>query len=223
MSRALQRLPIHVIDLVAAAAVVSGLAIFQLTARPTAGRSVADQAVLGWCVAAALAVTGIGLVAARVHRGRRAQWLGFCAGASYGLVAALLKSTVGVFDASGISVLTSWTFYAFLVVVTGAITVNQIAFNAGPLAHSLPLITIIDPLVSVAIGAAAFAETVSSSGADVIGQGTGFMIMSVGVVLLSRRAATTPPSTTLGVTAPAPPLALQGRPQQGTRSPWLAG
>jgi hypothetical protein len=96
------------------------------------------------------------------HANYRASWLGFCAGVAYGLVAALLKSSVGLFAVDHLAVFTSWPLYAFVVLAGGAIAVNQLAFNAGPLASSLPLVTIVDPVVSVAIGAVAFGETTAS-------------------------------------------------------------
>lgn len=188
LSRALERRAIHAADVGAAALVVGGLAIFQLTARPAQGRSVADLPTLAWCVIVAVAVTGVGIALAAWRPRDRAAWLGFCAGAAYGLVAALLKSSVGVFNAHGIGVLLTWPLYAFIVLVAGAIAINQLAFNAGPLARSLPLITIVDPLVSVVIGSAAFGETVSSNPRLVVGQVIGFVVMSVGVLILSRRA-----------------------------------
>jgi drug/metabolite transporter (DMT)-like permease len=188
LSRALEHRGIKPAEVVAAAAVVGGLAIFQLTARPSAGRSVADLSVLGWCLAATTVFVGVGIAfAVRSAKGRGA-WLGLCAGVAYGLVAALMKSTVGAFTSRGTSVLEQWPLYAFVIVVLGAITVNQLAFNAGPLAQSLPLITIADPLVSVAIGSIAFDETVSHSPALVTGQVIGFLVMSVGVFTLSKHA-----------------------------------
>jgi drug/metabolite transporter (DMT)-like permease len=189
MSRALDRHPVRLGDVAAAGAVVSGLALFQLTARPSAGRSVADLPVLGWCGGVAAAVIGIVLVLSARRRRDRAVWLGLCTGIAYGVVAALLKSALGVLAADGIAAtLATWPLYGFAVLVGAAIVINQLAFNAGPLAQSLPLITIVDPVVSVVVGAMAFGETVSSSAGSVIGQVFGFVGMSVGVMFLSLRA-----------------------------------
>jgi drug/metabolite transporter (DMT)-like permease len=186
LSHALDRRMMHTAELAAAAAVVCGLALFQLTAHPAAGRSYPDLRVLAWCVAATVSVTGVGLAFAARRPAGRAAWLGLCTGVAYGLTAALVKATVGGFTSQGLAVLASWPPYAFVVIVTVAIALNQLAFNAGPLPVSLPILTIVDPLVSVAIGAIAFGETVSSGAWPMTGQVAGFALMSVGVRTLCR-------------------------------------
>ncbi len=185
---ALDHRAIRFIDVGAAAAVVGGLAIFQLTARPSEGRSVANLSVLGWCTAAAVTIVALGLLFAARHPRNRAAWLGLYAGATYGVVAALLKASVGLFASQGSAALSFWPPYAFAVLVSVAIAINQLAFNAGPLAQSLPLITIVDPMISVVIGSLAFNETLSTGAGSVTGQLLGFAVMSTGVVLLARRA-----------------------------------
>ncbi|MGI8678736.1 MAG: DMT family transporter [Jatrophihabitans sp.] len=188
LSRVLDRRAIRRVDVSAAAAVVGGLVIFQTTAGPAAGHSTANLVILAWCVGIVLVAAGVGVAAAARRPDHRAAWLGFCAGAAYGLLAALIKSSVGTFTHDGVDALTTWPLYAFLVIVVAAIVVNQLAFNAGPLASSLPLVTIVDPVVSIAVGAAAFGETTATRPLPLAGQIAGFALMSVGVVILSRRA-----------------------------------
>jgi drug/metabolite transporter (DMT)-like permease len=186
LSHAIDRRMIRRTELAAAAAVVCGLALFQSTAHPTAGRSSPDLWVLGWCTAATVTATAVGYaIAVRSPRGR-AAWLALCTGVGYGLTAALAKATVGGFSSHGLAVLGSWPPYAFVAVVAAAIALNQLAFNAGPLAVSLPILTIVDPLVSVAIGATAFGETVTSAAGPLTGQVIGFALMGVGVHVLCK-------------------------------------
>ena len=66
--------------------------------------------------------------------------------------------------------------------------VNQAAFNAGPLVSSLPTLTIANPVVAIALGAAVFGEGVASAPALVAGQVIGFAVMAVGVVALTASA-----------------------------------
>jgi drug/metabolite transporter (DMT)-like permease len=186
LNSALERRAVRAAELAAAAAVVVGLAVFQLTARPATGTSSADPRALAWCVAVTVAVVGVSLACSVVRPKHRATWLGLGAGIGFGLAAGLVKSAVGLFARHGVSALTSWTPYAFVVVVTVSIVVGQYAFNAGPLARSLPILTIVDPLVSVAIGSVAFGETVSSGLWPVTGQLLGFSLMSIGVLALCR-------------------------------------
>jgi drug/metabolite transporter (DMT)-like permease len=186
LSHALDRRMIRSAEIAAAASVVCGLALFQLTAHPATGRSYPDLRILAWCVAATVGVTGVGLAFAARRPGGRAAWLGLCTGVAYGLAAALVKATVGGISSHGLAALGSWPPYAFVVVVAVAIAMNQLAFNAGPLAASLPILTIADPLVSVAIGSIAFGETVSSGAWPMTGQLVGFALMGVGVRWLCR-------------------------------------
>lgn len=64
INRALEHRPIHVADLAAAGAVVLGLATFQLTARPSAGRAVADVSALAWSTGSTLIIVAAGIAAA---------------------------------------------------------------------------------------------------------------------------------------------------------------
>ncbi|MDQ2850246.1 MAG: DMT family transporter [Actinomycetota bacterium] len=188
LNSVLEHRPIHLADTVAAGAVVLGLATFQLTARPSPGQAVAQLPALAWSTGLTLILVAGGVGAAIRRPSDRASWLGLATGAAYGLMAALLKSTVGAFSEHGAAVLTTWPLYAFVVIGAGAIMLNQIAYNAGPLALSLPLITIVDPVVAVAIGAIAFHETISSHPPAIAGQVAGFAVMCTGIIALSRRA-----------------------------------
>ena len=191
ISSALDHRRIRPAEVIASVAVVAGLVLFQSAARPASGSATADSTALAWCAGGAVALLGVPLLWALRRPAQRDVCFGLCAGAAFGIVAALLKSTVGSISSLGLGVFSTWPLYAFVVLVTAAITVNQLAFNAGPLARSLPLITIVDPLVSVAIGSLAFGETIAAGALPIVLQAVGFTIMSVGVVALSRTAATT--------------------------------
>jgi glucose uptake protein GlcU len=62
----------------------------------------------------------------------------------------------------------------------------QSAFQAGPLAESLPLLTAVDPVVSIMIGVLAFHETVGHEPGRVALEVIGTAVMIVGVLLLGR-------------------------------------
>jgi drug/metabolite transporter (DMT)-like permease len=194
LSWLLEHRSVRLPDVAAAVAVVGGLVIFQLAAEAGVGRSSANLTSLAWCTGTVLAIVGLALATAIRRPRYRASWLGLCAGAAYGLLAGLLKASVGLLGGHGAGVLTTWPLYVFVVVVVGAIVVNQLAFNAGPLAASLPLVTIVDPIISVWVGAVAFGESTSSQPVLVAGQVAGFALMSFGVVALSRRASVEQPS-----------------------------
>lgn len=189
LGRALDHRKIRLADIAAAGAVVGGLSLFQATARPSAGHLLASMGALGASLAVVAVAVAVVLAWSRRVGRNRAVTLGLATGAAYGMVAALLKASLGILAAHGLmAMLTSWPVYAFAVLVGAAIVVNQLAFNAGPLSQSLPLITIVDPLVSIAVGAIAFHELVTSVPSMIAGQVLGFTAMSVGVAFLARRA-----------------------------------
>src|SRR5215213_6578071 len=104
-------------DVVAAFVVTGGLALFLLLADPSGGK---DDAPIGqWAVAGAV-VIGIaaGLVLAGLTRAGalRAALLGTASGLLFGLVSALTKGAVEVFQDDAASVLVNWHLYALLVI-----------------------------------------------------------------------------------------------------------
>lgn len=171
-----------------AATVVVGLALFLASAQPAVGHPVAEAGSLALAVGLVLVLAagcfGFGI---RWQRHRAALWA-LAGGCGYGVVAALLKQDVGLLDLGLRHVVTSWTFYALLVVGPASVAVNQAAFNAGPLVSSLPTLTIANPVVAIALGAVVFGEGVASAPALVAGQVIGFPVMAVGVVALTASA-----------------------------------
>jgi hypothetical protein len=64
--------------------------------------------------------------------------------------------------------------------------VVQSAFQAGPLRWSLPTLTVVDPVVSVVIGALALGEHISTVGPAPALEIIGLIAMAYGVFLVSR-------------------------------------
>lgn len=168
--------------------VVVGLTLFLGLARATVGSPTARPGVLAAAagLVTALAVASY-LVGVRWRRHRPVLWA-FAGGGGYGVVAALMKEGVGLLDVGVHQLITSWAFYALLVVGPASVAVNQAAFNAGPLVSSLPMLTIANPVVAIALGAVAFGERIASGPLPLAGQALGFVIMAVGVVALAAPA-----------------------------------
>jgi len=64
--------------------------------------------------------------------------------------------------------------------------VVQSAFQAGPLRWSLPTLTVVDPVVSVVIGALTLGERISTVGAAPVLEIVGLAAMAWGVFLVAR-------------------------------------
>ena len=166
--------------------VVVGLALFLVSAQPAAGRPVANTvhlALIGGLIAAiatAAVLTGV----VRPHH-RAALWA-LAGGCGYGLVAVLLKQCLGQVSLGASELLGSWELYALPLVGLTAVAINQAAFNAGPLASSLPVLTITDPVVAIVAGAILFGEETASTPILVAAQLVGFLTMTVAVVAVTR-------------------------------------
>ncbi len=113
--------------------------------------------------AVGLLTAGLCLALARgqVPPAGRAALIGTAVGAIYAATAALIKATTNVLAAHGpVAVLTAWQLYATVVLGGIGLFLTQLAFQAGPLAASLPAIATVNPLLSVAIGVLVYDEQV---------------------------------------------------------------
>lgn len=168
--------------------VVAGLAAFLIAARPAAGQVKLDADVLAWTTTGGLAVVAaLTLVGWRWPYGHAPAFLGAAAGIGYGIVAALLKQTAAVAQLGLVTLITDWPLYALIATGVASLALTQMAFRAGPLAHSLPALTVCDPGASVVIGAFAFRESLASSPVAIVVQLIGFTTMAGAAAQLARR------------------------------------
>jgi drug/metabolite transporter (DMT)-like permease len=171
------------------AAVVAGLSLFLVVSGPARGR--AETTGLAWAVIVLLTVLPTAaLVLAALDRRRsaamRAGLLAAAAGVVYGLTAALTKTSAHLLDRGLGHVLTAWQPYALAAAGLAGMVLAQSAFQAGPLAASLPVLTVADPVVSIVIGAAAFHEGLHASAGAVAAEAAGLALIVAGVVVLAR-------------------------------------
>jgi drug/metabolite transporter (DMT)-like permease len=176
-------------DMLGAATVTAGMAVFLAVSPPTGGVSV--PGLVAWtpvlvAVAALVAISGV----AAVHvRGRpRVVWLAAAAGIAYGLLDALTKSTVDLLSSHGIGALAAWEPYGMIAAVVVGALFGQSAFEVGALALSLPVIDTLEPVSAVVIAAVVFGERLASSPALLGVQLVGGVIAVAGIALLSSSA-----------------------------------
>jgi hypothetical protein len=160
------------------------------------GKATADYgpaiaaAIAGFVLATACVLLG------RRHRERAAALLGVTVGAIYATTAALLKALTDIAVANPVSVLWSWQLYTVLVLGATGLLLNQLAFQAGPLAASLPATATVDPLLSVVIGVWVFDEHLRHGVGTDPTLGVLLIALGVGVIQLAR---------TSGCDRPSPP------------------
>jgi drug/metabolite transporter (DMT)-like permease len=168
------------------ACVLGGIAAFLIVAAPTAGT--ADASGLDWV----LTVTPIGCaiaaltVVAAVARGPyRATLLGAAAGLSFGLLAILTKAVTAQLFQGVPATFTNWQIYAVVALGICALVVSQSAYQAGPLALSLPAIALLEPVVAVVTGDMLFEERARLTGAALAAETGCAVVAAAGIALLA--------------------------------------
>lgn len=187
MSAAIHRHGVGRAEWVGAAGMVAGLALFLVAANPGPGHP--DTTDVAWLyILVAIMVPTVLLVvcAGPSPSTRRAVMLGSATGLLYGLTAALTKAVAHLLSRGLMHVLIGWQTYALVGVGLASLVVAQSAFQAGPLRASLPILTVLDPVVSIVIGALAFGEGISGAGPDRALEVLGLVLLAVSVAVLTR-------------------------------------
>ena len=117
---------------------------------------------------------------------RRAAFLATAAGIVYGVTAAITKATAHLLDTGFWHAATSWKPYVGVCLGIGGMVMDQSAYQAGPLATSLPALTVADPVVSIIIGAVLFEEGVEIAHGAPMVEAMALIVMVVGVFVLAR-------------------------------------
>jgi drug/metabolite transporter (DMT)-like permease len=184
-----------------AALLIAGLAIFLDSGRPSAGTRFPDESRLWATMAVAAAVAAVAvLLAAKPARRIRAALLGLATGIAYGMVAGLIKFVVALAPNGAAAVFADWPLYVLIGIGAIAVILNQTAYQSGPLAASLPALTLADPVTGALIGAIAYGERLASDPWAIVGQLIGIAAVTVAIVQLARR--TVGPRDSLGPRAP---------------------
>ncbi|HXZ64894.1 MAG TPA: DMT family transporter [Streptosporangiaceae bacterium] len=171
------------------AATVLGVAGFLAVARPTAGNtSVGFIVVLPLAAGLAAGIFGC-MIVARRSDALRPLALALACGINYGVAAFLVKVVVSPHHGGLVGILTNWPIYALAVVGPVGYLFNETAFQQGTLiAPVLSIITVCDPLISIALAYLWLNEKLSSSPAAIVGEILFLALMIVGIVSVAERA-----------------------------------
>jgi hypothetical protein len=121
-----------------------------------------------------------------LHGPVRASVFALSAGAAFGLLAALTKTSTWLLGQGAATFFTAWQPYAMLGVAIAGAVVQQSAFQAAPLPASLPVMDAVEPTVAVLIGVFAFGERLGTSILDLTFEAAGIVALLTGIVLLDR-------------------------------------
>jgi drug/metabolite transporter (DMT)-like permease len=170
-----------------AAVAIASLAAFLVSARPSAGRGGLDiDHATPVLIPAALLLVAVVIASRGGRPARRGVLLGVATGIGYAFVDVLIKDTVHIGLHHSTSVLTSWQIYVLLVAGVVSILLNQSAFNVGPIGPALAGISVVHPLLSVAIGATGFHEHLAAGALARTVESLALVLLVVGVVQVTQ-------------------------------------
>jgi drug/metabolite transporter (DMT)-like permease len=179
--------------LLGALASVVGLAAFLTLARPSGGSTVLPglPTVLPLAVILAAIVVGCVVLSSlpRVSPTAQVGALALATGICYGVTAGLMKVVTGQIRDGGLAeVFGHPAFYVVCVVGPIGFLLSQNTFQHGLLiAPALATITIVDPLVGIAIGVAWLGEKLDSSPPVLVGEAISAVVVIAGIAVLAHR------------------------------------
>jgi hypothetical protein len=171
-----------------------GLAGFLAIGQPTPGHTQARLDILaplaiGWVV-----VVGACLVIANKNENVRPLALATGCGVSYGVAAFVIKLVTSEFGNGLAGLFTTWPIYVFAVVGPAGFILNQNALQQGTfLAPVQAIISVADPVISIALGIAWLDVRLRSSPAAITGEVISFLLLTIGIILTSRMHVPVPP------------------------------
>lgn len=171
-----------------AIALTAALACFLIVGDPTEGNANAPlhQWILPLVILLGLIAAAVAVGLSTTDPARRAMLLGAAGGSLFGLAAALTACVTALFDHGMGQVLASWQTWALVASGLVGLYLQQRAFQAGPLAASLPAVTITEPLAAAFVGIAVLGERLRTNGFGFVVIGLAVIVMCIATVRLSR-------------------------------------
>jgi drug/metabolite transporter (DMT)-like permease len=198
---------------------LAGLSAFLVVAEPSAGRDRGGLDDLWSALPLAIGLSvalAVCLVLAAVVRRWRALPLALASGVCYGVTAGFVRSLSSHFGEGVVGVAGHWQTWAIVVLGPLGVLLSQNAYQAGPVgAPALTVITVTDPLVSIAVGLLWLGESIEVGPARVAGEAIALAALTAGIAMLARRAP--------HVAAQLPPGAGSAVPASRAGSPSPAG
>ena len=175
-------------EIIGAAVIMSGLALFTVLADPAGGKENAPNA--EWAVVIILIVV-VSVVLLRfggrdgADPGTRAAVYGTVAGMLFGLSAALTKPTLTFLSESISTMLSHWQPYVLAVAGILGFVLQQVSLGTGRLAPSVATVSTINPIVGILIGTILLDETWSRPTWHIAVATIGLLMALVGAVVTS--------------------------------------
>ena len=165
----------------------TSLAVFEIVGRTDKGLT--HGPLRGWLIVAAVGAPVVAgcLVYVQGRFGAvRASLLAIAVGLLGGVLAVLTKSVVDA-GANGITdLLRSGETYALIAVGIGGFYLQQLAFQAGALQASLPIMMVLEPMIAAVLGVTLLHEQLRAGGPRIIAIAAAAVAMTAATVALAR-------------------------------------
>ncbi len=170
-----------------AAIVVIGLALFVLVGDPDAGVENASTTSLLLAVLVVSAVAGALLVWMRTQTSAavRAATLGVCAGLYFGLAAGFAKPVLNDLHVSIAEAAGDWRTWALLGFGFAGFVIQQLSLATGQLAPAMAAVSVSNPAVSVLLGIVLYEERLTRPGWHVLVAAAALLAALGGAVLIT--------------------------------------
>jgi drug/metabolite transporter (DMT)-like permease len=166
--------------------VMTGIAIFILMANP--GSGVQNPPSIQW-IESLVPVGAVAAVCVAIGASRRgptrAMFLGSAAGLAFGTLSVLTKAVTHLLSSDVARAFVTWQVYVAIAVGIAALTISQSAYQAGPLAYSMPFVGVLEPVVAVLIADEVLGEAVSLTEGQFILSLAAAAVAIIGIVLLT--------------------------------------
>ena len=164
---------------------VVGLAVFLAVSDQGGGDEIPSGRAWGLLVGCVLGAVVVSVLMTR--RGGRvwqSAWFGAGAALAFALCAAFTKTATILFAGGFFHLFGHWETYGIAGSGLIGMFLAQNAFYSGPITASQATLTIVDPLVSIAIGASVFGDRLRAGRLDLGVESAALAVMVVGLVVL---------------------------------------
>lgn len=169
------------------AAVVVGLVVGIAAAYPHGGNPLPPLTSWGIALGAVVVVAALSVGIGRQMEGPVQASLYALAGALImALQSSLFAATIALFKQGLLPVFTSWQPYTLIPVSIGGMLLVESAYQAGPLAASMPVMDAVLPSAGIALGVGLFGEQIRTGVLNLFGTFVGLGLLFFGIVNLDR-------------------------------------
>ncbi|MDQ3900824.1 MAG: DMT family transporter [Actinomycetota bacterium] len=165
--------------------VTGGLVIGIVAANPHRGHPIQPFSSWIWALVTVVVIATIGVVIGKTISGpARASLFALSGAAVMALQSALFAATIAELRRDIGHTFLTWQPYALIVASFTGLFLVQNAYQAGPLAASMPVMDAVLPMVSIGLGVGLFGEHIRTTWYGLTGAAAGILALVIGIVVL---------------------------------------